>query len=120
MKEASEAIKKAIEAIEAAAPEAWRLTVEGYRADVLAELVSSAVWIVGCVGLLLLARKVYLFAKGTNDRMDQEFLSAAAAFLAGLALLIGCEQVGDTVASAIQLLHIEGYAAKQLVEAALR
>jgi len=120
MNQASEAIKKAIEDIEAAAPEAWRLTVEGYRAEALAELATSIAWLAGCAALLLFARKVWRISQHTDDRYDGEMLSAAAFVLTGLAVLIGCEQVGIRVAAPVCLSHIEGYAAKQLVEAALR
>ncbi len=130
MDEASEAVAKAIEAIEKAAPSAWRLTVEGYAADLKAEIIGNATGAV-VVSLLLLVgvacgyfakrrwkdfkkepekEKKYSLAKG-----DAQFLAAIAALSLLAWLALTALFVGRAAKSYVRLQHVEGYAAKHLL-----
>lgn len=134
MKEASEAIKKAIEAIESAAPEAWRLTVEGYRAEAVADLLThlllSVTFLAGALLLMRLCRAPLAVVRQESSKgilaqnLDRKFSSEGTMVLAAVVIAIGviaslallCAVPGDIA----RIMWAEPIAAKQLVEGALR
>lgn len=134
MKQTSEAIKKAIEAIESAAPEAWRLTVEGYRAEAVADLLThlllSVTFLAGALLLMRLCRVPLAVvwqesSKGIlAQNLDRKFRSEGTMVLAAVVIAIGliaslsllCAVPGDIA----RIMWAEPIAAKQLVEGALR
>lgn len=133
MKEASEAIKKAIETIESAAPEAWRLTVEGYRAqalsDLLTHLLLSVTFLVGILLLIRLSRVPLavmkyessrdLLAKNSGREFKAEGTVALIYVAVAFGFILGLVQLSSVPGDIARAVWAEPLAAKRLVEAAL-